>query len=69
MIGLPICRILINHYTWQSIYFILILLMILGLIYFMIFLPEVKVKNSNQNLKTELKLLKNKKVLTAMSLS
>lgn len=66
MIGLPICRILINHYTWQSIYFILILLMILGLIYFMIFLPEVKVKNSNQNLKTELKLLKNKKVLTVI---
>lgn len=63
MIGIPLCRVLINHYSWQSIYFVLILFMILGLIYFVFCLPHLKQGNTSVNIKTELSLLKNKSVI------
>lgn len=63
MIGIPLCRVLINHYSWQSIYFVLILFMAMGLIYFAIYLPHLKQENTSLNIKAELSLFKNKNVM------
>ncbi|MGN1182384.1 MAG: MFS transporter, partial [Faecalibacillus sp.] len=63
MIGVPLCRVLISHYSWQSIYFVLILFMILGLVYFVFCLPRLKQKNTSLNIKAELSLFKDKNVM------
>lgn len=63
MIGIPLCRVLINCYSWQSIYFVLILFMVMGLIYFVICLPHLKQENTSLNKKAELSLFKNKNVM------
>lgn len=62
MVGIPLCRVLIHYYSWQSIYLVLILLMLAGLIYFALCLPEVKQSEAALNLRQELEMVKQKKV-------
>lgn len=62
MVGIPLCRVLIHYYSWQSIYLVLILLMLAGLIYFALCLPEVKQSEAVLNLRQELEMVKQKKI-------
>lgn len=63
MIGVPLCRVLINHYSWQMIYLVLLIFLSFGLLYYMFFLPEVQKDQEALNLKAELEMLKNNQVL------
>lgn len=65
MIGIPLSRVLINHYSWQSIYLVLILLMGLGLVYFTIYLPKVK-NTASIDFQSELHYFKDKKVFAVI---
>lgn len=62
MVGIPLCRVLIHYYSWQSIYLVLILLMLAGFIYFVFCLPEIKQSEAALNLRQELEMVKQKKV-------
>lgn len=66
MVGIPLCRMLISYFSWQSIYFVLVFLMIWGLIYFVFCLPKVKQTNSVFYLKSELALMKHKMVIVVI---
>lgn len=62
MVGIPLCRVLIHYYSWQSIYLVLILLMLAGFVYFVFCLPEIKQSEAALNLRQELEMVKQKKV-------
>lgn len=66
MVGIPLCRVLIHYFSWQSIYFILVLLMMVGLVYFVLYLPAVKQNDGKRDFKAELNIAKNKKVITVI---
>lgn len=61
MVGIPLCRVLIHYYSWQSIYLVLILLMLAGFVYFVFCLPEIKQSEAALNLQQELEMVKQKK--------
>lgn len=68
LIGVPLTRVLIAHYSWKFIYLFLISIMALCLVYFILFLPN-GIHQKELNLRTELQLLKEKKVLLALTVS
>lgn len=58
MVGVPLCRILIHAYSWQSIYLFLILLMAGGFLYFAFCLPEIGQEKEALHLHQELQMVK-----------
>ena len=58
MVGVPLCRILIHAYSWQSIYLFLILLMAGGFLYFAFRLPEIGQEKEALHLHQELQMVK-----------
>ena len=62
MIGIPLCRILIEYFSWQMIYLVLVILMGGGLLSYTILLPESKTNTVKIDLNKEWKLLSTPKV-------
>lgn len=63
MIGVPLTRILITMYSWQTIFVVLIILMIVSLVYFIFDLPEANTQDSQPlDLKEELKMIKQRQI-------
>ncbi|WP_348664524.1 MFS transporter [Dubosiella newyorkensis] len=62
MIGIPLCRILIEYFSWQMIYLVLVILMGGGLLAYTILLPESKTNTVKIDLNKEWKLLTTPKV-------
>ncbi len=58
MVGVPLCRVLIHAYSWQSIYLFLILLMAGGFLYFAFRLPEIGQEKEALHLHQELQMVK-----------
>ena len=58
MVGVPLCRVLIHAYSWQSIYLFLILLMAGGFLYFAFCLPEIGQEKEALHLHQELQMVK-----------
>ena len=58
MVGMPLCRVLIHAYSWQSIYLFLILLMAGGFLYFAFCLPEIGQEKEALHLHQELQMVK-----------
>lgn len=65
MVGVPLTRELVALYSWKFVFLGLIFIMLLSLIYFVFFLPK-GAHQKEVNLKFELKLLKEKKVLLVL---
>ncbi|WP_290092301.1 MFS transporter [uncultured Dubosiella sp.] len=63
MAGVPLCRVLIRDFSWQSINFALIVIMGLGVLYFVFCLPTIKASGDSLHLKQELAMLKERRVL------
>ena len=63
VIGIPLTRVLTAIFEWQSIFWILNILMILALIYFQLFFPEGDHSSTKLILKAELQYFKDGKVL------
>ena len=66
MIGIPLTRTLSAIYSWQNIFVVLIILMILALIYFIFYLPDIHQDMKPLNLKSELELLKQRNVAVVL---
>lgn len=66
MIGIPLTRTLFAIYSWQNIFVVLIILMILALIYFIFYLPDIHQDMKPLNLKSELELLKQRNVAVVL---
>lgn len=62
VIGIPATRALSSVVHWTTIFWTLIIIMIISLIYFLIFLPRDEVSAEKLNLRSELRFLKNKRV-------
>ncbi|WP_455684704.1 MFS transporter [Thomasclavelia sp.] len=69
MVGIPLTRILSAIYSWQSIFVVLVLLMIFSLGYMIFYLPEFNQDMKSLNLKAEFELFKQKNVIVALSVS
>lgn len=69
MVGVPLCRILIEHLTWQTIYLILVIFMTIGLVSLHVLLPDMKTHGNTIHLKKELGLLFSKNVLSIVMIS
>ena len=65
MVGIPLTRELVKLYSWKVIFIVLIFIMVIALLYFVMYLPQIK-KQKEMNLKKELELLKDKKVLIVL---
>lgn len=66
MIGIPLCRLLINYYSWQNIYFVLIALMICGLGYYIFNLNNVNISSGHVDFKHEMNFFRNKDVIRVL---
>ncbi len=62
MAGVPLCRVLIRYFSWQEIYFVMILCMVSGLLYFMFFLPKTRQSEAAIRFRSELVMIKEKNV-------
>lgn len=69
MIGIPLTRTLSKIYSWQSLFVVLIIMMIFSLIYFIFSLPQVHQDTKTSHLKTELSLLKDRNVIIVLVVS
>ena len=69
VIGIPLTRALSSILDWRSIFWILNIIMILSLIYFKIYLPEVDHESTKLNLKNELEFFKDRKTLLVITYS
>jgi DHA1 family putative efflux transporter-like MFS transporter len=63
VIGVPLTRALSSILDWRSIFWILIVMMVLSLIYFKLYLPEGDHESTKMNMKNERKYLKDGKTL------
>lgn len=63
MIGIPLTRTLSELYTWESIFVVLVIIMIASLIYFLLRLPDTSKTMKPMNLKSEYALLTQKSVI------
>lgn len=66
MVGIPLARELVALYSWKFVFLGLIFIMLLSLTYFIFYLPK-GTHQKEVNLKFELKLLKEKKVLLVLN--
>lgn len=66
MIGVPLTRILIATYSWQMIFVVLIILMIISLCYLIFNLPEVRQVQKPVHLKDELSMMKQRNVAISL---
>lgn len=69
MVGVPLCRILIEYLAWQTIYLILVIFMIIGLLLLNFLLPDIKTHGDSIHLKKELSMLFSKKVFSIVMIS